>query len=309
MRSPLSALPPHASLRPFEAAARLGSISAAARELGVTQPAVSRHLDQLEADLRQPLFERSARGLRLTEAGRKLQAAVGPALFAIAEAAESLRAPDRDRTIRLIANTGFAQQWLAPRLAALRAAVPDVYLRLIASDREEEFDEGDYDLGIRFGSGEWAQSESIRLLPELVQPVCAPSYLEERRALRSAQLTAAALVNERLLHMDEISQRWLTWRSWFDSQGVDAALRRPKLLYASYPLVLQAAMAGEGLALGWHGLVDDPIARGWLVALPLVTRRDTHGYFLCRRPLRQASLAKRRALDRVVAWFVAGIKE
>jgi DNA-binding transcriptional LysR family regulator len=110
------------------------------------------------------------------------------------------------------------------------------------------------------------------------------------------------------LHLDEVSLRWLTWRSWFDSQGVDAAFRRPKLLYASYPLLLQAAMAGEGLALGWHGLVDDPIARGWLVALPLETRRESHGYFLCRRPLRQASLAKRAALDRVVAWFVAQIK-
>jgi DNA-binding transcriptional LysR family regulator len=76
MTDTLRHLPPHGALRPFEAAARLGSISAAARELGVTQPAISRHLSQLEADLRQPLFERTARGLRLTEAGRACQAAV-----------------------------------------------------------------------------------------------------------------------------------------------------------------------------------------------------------------------------------------
>src|SRR5579863_2298903 len=151
MANPLADLPPHGCLRPFEAAARLGSISGAARELGVTQPAISRQLAQLEADLRQPLFERTSRGLRLTEAGRALQAAVAPALLEIAEAAAQLRAPHRDRTLRLVANTGFAQQWLAPRLGALRAAVPDAFLRLSTSDREDDFADGDYDLAVRFG--------------------------------------------------------------------------------------------------------------------------------------------------------------
>jgi LysR family transcriptional regulator, glycine cleavage system transcriptional activator len=303
MANPLAALPPHSALRPFEAAARLGSISAAARELGVTQPAISRHLTQLEADLRQPLFERTARGLRLTEAGRAFQAAVAPALAAIAEAADSLRAPDRDRTIRLAANTGFAQQWLAPRLSALRAAMPNLYLRLSTTDRDEDFDDGDYDLAVRFGAGGWAGCRATQLLPERVTPICAPAYLRERPGLDRPDLPASALLGERLLHLDEQSARWFTWRTWLQSLGVAAAIPPPKLLYPSYPLLLQAAVAGEGVALGWAGLIDDLFARHWIVALPLESRRDDHGYFLCQRERRPMTQAKQAVVSKLATWL------
>ena len=305
MANPLAALPPHGTLRPFEAAARLGSITAAARELGVTQPAISRHLAQLEADLRQPLFERTSRGLRLTEAGRALHAAVAPALTAIADAAAHLRAPDRDRTIRLIANTGFAHQWLAPRLSELRAAVPDAYLRLTTSDREEDFSDTDHDFAIRFGAGAWPGWRAQKLFGERVVPICAPGFLRDRPALRREPLPPASLLREPLLHLDEISARWFTWKTWFESQGVAAAIPPPKLLYASYPLLLQAAVAGEGIALGWIGLIDDLVARNWVVALPLNSVHDTHGYFLC-EPERRATTETRRAVARQVrAWFAA----
>lgn len=303
MADPLAALPPHASLRPFEAAARLGSISAAARELGVTQPAISRHLAILEADLRQSLFERTARGLRLTEAGRLLQAAVAPALATIAEAAAQLRAPDRDRTIKIIANTGFAQQWLAPRLGALRAAVPNAFLRLSTSDREEEFSEADHDLAIRFGAGHWPGWRAAKLFSERVVPICAPGFLRRHPLLQRNPLDPAMLLKMPLLHLDEASARWLTWRTWFAGQGLAATLPPPKLLYASYPLLLQATVAGEGLALGWRGLIDDMIARDWVVALPLTTTRETHGYFLCQPERRPVSETKRQILARMASWF------
>ncbi len=305
MASPLSALPPAAALRPFEAAARLGSISAAARELGVTQPAISRHLAQLEADLRQSLFERTARGLRLTDAGRALQAAVAPALGGIAEAAAALRAPDRDRTIRLIANPGFAQQWLAPRLNLLRAAMPNLYLRLTTSDREDDYDDGDFDLAVRFGTGQWKGWNASMLLPEQVTAICAPSYARERPALLAPGFKPADLLGERLLHMDEISGRWFTWRTWLGSLGVAAAIPPPKLLYASYPLLLQAAVAGEGVALGWGGLIDDLLARNWVVALAASVTRKQHGYFVCYRERRQATLAKQAVVAVLAEWLAA----
>ncbi len=303
MASPLAALPPTAALRPFEAAARLGSISAAARELGVTQPAISRHLAQLETDLRQTLFERTARGLRLTEAGRALLAAVAPALGGIAEAAAALRAPDRDRTIRLIANTGFAQQWLAPRLGALRAAMPNLYLRLTTSDREEDFDDGDFDLAVRFGTGQWPGWRGTKLFAEQVTAICAPSYVRERPALSGPGFTPGSLLRERLLHLDEVSVRWFTWRTWLESLGVAAAIPPPKLLYPSYPLLLQAAVAGEGIALGWAGLIDDLLAKHWVVALPIASTRDRHGYFVGHRERQQGTLAKQAVVAALAAWF------
>src|SRR5690242_13234678 len=110
--------PPIGCLIPFEAAARLGSMSAAARELGVSQPAISRHLQILEADLGQALFHRNRRGLSLTAAGNAYRHAVALGLDHIAAATATLRAQTGDQTIRIATNFGFAQQWLMPRLSA-----------------------------------------------------------------------------------------------------------------------------------------------------------------------------------------------
>ena len=297
-------LPPLASLRPFEAAARLGSMSAAARELGVSQPAISRTLAHLESHFGQPLFRRSHRGLALTDAGRALQRAVEAAFTLLAEASAGIRAPDRDRTVWLTANSGFAQQWLAQRLPELRRAMPQLFLRLTTSDRDEELDAGDYDLVVRFGTGQWPRMRSTQLLPERVMPVCAPRYLAKRRRLAKAA-SPAVLAGEHLLHLDESSSRWLTWTSWFAAQGLKPRLERPALLYASYPLLLQAALAGEGIALGWQALIERPLADGSLVPLLPPLERDSHGYFLCRPRGRRMSQAKAYLVEAVADWISA----
>jgi len=300
-------LPPMGALRPFEAAARLGSMSAAARELGVSQPAISRMLAHLEAFLGQPLFNRTRRGLTLTDAGRTLQRAVEGAFASLSQATDELKAPDRDRTVWLTANSGFAQQWLALRLPALREALPHVYLRLTTSDRDQELDAGEYDLAVRFGAGQWRGTNSVKLLPERVVPVCAPTYLARHRKLARVA-SAAALAREQLLHLDESSARWLTWASWFAAQGERLTLERPTLLYASYPLLLQAVLAGEGVALGWVELVEDLIAEGRLTPVFPVLERDSHGYFLCRPKHRTMTKAKGHLVDSVASWIVAHCK-
>ena len=300
-------LPPMGALRPFEAAARLGSMSAAARELGVSQPAVSRMLAHLESFLGQPLLMRTRRGLTLTDAGLTLQRAVDGAFASLSQATDELKAPDRDRTVWLTANSGFAQQWLALRLPALREALPHVYLRLTTSDRDQELDAGEFDLAVRFGTGQWRGSTSIKLLPERVVPVCAPSYLARHRKLVKAP-SVAVLARERLLHLDESSARWLTWASWFAAHGARPTLERPTLLYASYPLLLQAALAGEGVALGWVELVEDLIAEGRLAAILPTLKRDSHGYFLCRPKNRTMTKAKGHLVDLVASWIVAHCK-
>ena len=300
-----SVLPPVGAWRPFEAAARLGSLSAAASALGVTQPAISRQIDGLEAWLGVALFDRSPRGLRLTQAGAVLQEAVTVAFARIEAAVVELRPQDADRTVTLAAHPGFAQLWLAPRLAALQTALPTGYFRLVATDREDEFDAGAFDLAIRFGTGAWAGWQAQNLLPERIVPVCSPSYRTAHPALAAFPLPPAVLAGERLLHMDEVSTRWLTWSGWFAAQGMTTALDRPRLLHASYPLLLEAALRGEGVALGWLGLVDAALESGALIALCQPLDRPGRGYFLCWREGRTLTAAKRRLMERVRAWFLA----
>ncbi len=278
-----------AALIPFEAAARLGSMSAAARELGISQPAISRHLAALEQDLGQALFIRTRRGLRLTTAGLAYQAAVAPALGQIREATLRLRPRGAGRSLRLAANFGFAQQWLMPRLPALRRALPDLVLHLVTSDRDAELALAEADLSIRFGTGAWPGQRALKLFDEEAFPVCSPDCLARHPRLGKGDLTAASL-----LHMEESSARWFTWDSWL---AAPAPPRR--LIYPTYPLLLQAALAGEGVALGWRGLVDDLVAEGRLVQLaPGIVRQD-RGYFLC---LPEAPTAPARA---VADWLLS----
>ncbi|HLY58946.1 MAG TPA: LysR substrate-binding domain-containing protein [Stellaceae bacterium] len=300
-------LPPVGALRPFEAAARLGSLSAAARALGVTQPAISRRIDGLEAWLGVALFDRSPRGLRLTSAGAVMRDAVAGAFERLEEAVVQLRPQDADRTVTIAAHPGFAQLWLAPRLAALQAALPTGYFRLVATDREDEFDTGGFDLAIRFGAGDWPGWRARKLLPERIVPVCSPSYRVQHPALAEFPVSPKALAKDQLLHMDEISTRWLTWSGWFAAQGITTKLDRPRLVHASYPLLLEAALRGEGVALGWLGLVDAALASGALVALCHPLERPDRGYFLCWREGRTISAAKRRLLERVRTWLVAAV--
>ena len=296
-------LPPLSTLRAFEAAARLGSMSAAARELSLSQPAISRSLAHLESDLGQPLFRRSHRGLQLTDAGCTLQRAVEVAFATLAEACDGIRAPDKDRTVWLTANSGFAQQWLAGRLPELRRTLPSLYLRLTTSDRDQELDAGEYDLVVRFGTGQWRGCTSTKLLPERVVPVCSPAYLAKHRRLARA-VSPAVLSGAHLLHLDESSARWLTWASWFAAQGIAPKLPRPALTYASYPLLLQAALAGEGVALGWQALIEPQVRDGSLVPLFKPLQRDTHGYFLCRPRARRMTQAKSYLVEAVAAWII-----
>jgi len=299
---------PLLTLRPFEAAARFRSMSAAARELGVTQPAVSRHLDALDAALGQPVFRRSPKGLELTEVGHILLKSVTETLSTLDETVAQIREPHRDRTIWLAMNTGLAHFWLSPRLAKLRSALPNVYLRLLQTDRDDELSTGDYDLAIRFGNGRWKNCTSSKLLAEIVVPVSANEYLRTDDLLRKTR-TSTSLTKAKLLHLDQAGSRWLTWPMWFEHQGLRGQTEPPPLTYSAYPLLLQAAVAGEGVALGWYGLVDNLLKSGDLVAVGDVVRRDTHGYFLCKPSGRSMTATKERLVARLANWIATEFKE
>jgi putative choline sulfate-utilization transcription factor len=295
-------LPPLQALSAFESAARLASFTAAARELGATQPAVSQRVVQLETDLGAPLFARGHRGVTLTEDGARLFEAVRHSLDALRVASADIRARRARGALTLVTDFGFATYWLMPRLAELKRAMPDVDVRVVTSQALDPRRE-QADVAILFGDGAWPSCTSTRLFPEAVTPVCSPAF---RAAHAAAVARPADLLPLPLLHVQPTDpERWLAWRDWFGAHDLDAPHGTHGLTFNSYALVIHAALMHQGVALGWAPLVDALIESGQLVRLidtPVVTPR---GYFLVRPPARPeapaVSLFRRWLLDACAA--------
>ena len=274
----IRALPPLKSMLAFEAVVRLGSVTAAARELGSTQPAVSQQLRALEEAVGGPLFVRRGRCLVPNDEGRAFYEPVSEALWQLAVAADDARRRTGAQRLSIGANFGFAHLWLMPRFGALRDAFPDAELRVVTSDRDDGPEVAGCDINIRFGRFEARRRADSRLFGEHAFPVFSPAFARRIEGLASAR--PEQLVELPLLHLDEDDPRWLDWKSWFAHFGVKVPRLRPTLLYNNYPLIVNAAQAGEGIALGWSGLVDANLESGTLARLPPTVRRDDHGYLV-----------------------------
>ncbi|PXW94345.1 putative choline sulfate-utilization transcription factor [Sphaerotilus hippei] len=270
-------LPPLQSLVFFEAAARHLSFTTAARELGSSQPAVSQRIGLLEEDLGLPLFRREHRGVSLTADGAFLFEAVHASLGGLGEAVNRLRARHDRQVLTVVTDFGFATYWLMPRLAALRASIPNIDVRIVTSQNEFDIRGEPVDVAIAFGSGSWPGCQAERLFPEVVVPVCSPAFL----ARHGLEGEPAALGGLPLLHLESAEPaRWLTWSHWFALHGLTTAAERRDLTLNNYALVIQAAIAGQGVALAWLPLVDELIRSGQLVTAVTRPVRTERGYFL-----------------------------
>jgi putative choline sulfate-utilization transcription factor len=275
----LRALPPLPSLLAFEAAARLQNFSHAAALLGMTQSAVSQHVTMVEQTIGQPLFRRLHRGVALTEAGVVLYAAVGRGLDTIEAALNELRREPRAPSLSIATDFGFASFWLMPRLEALGRALPGVEVRIVTAQNTSYRAQIDADVTIIFDQ---PFPGTIRLLAESVVPVCSPAFLDRYRASDGTIDWSRMPLLE--LEAPEPA-RWLRWRDWFEARGLPPRRRRETTVHLNtYPLVVEAAMLGQGAALGWQPLLDRHLASGALVTMadePVVTER---GYALLEPP-------------------------
>jgi LysR family glycine cleavage system transcriptional activator len=208
-------LPPANSLVVFEAAARHLNFTRAAKELGVTQAAVSRQMQLLEDHLGTAMFQRTPRHLKLTPAGQRLYKAVTMGLEHIAGTAVELRriGPEADLTVS--SSVTFASYWLMHRVAKFRAAHPEIELKLVASAPVSDLASAGVDLAVRYGSGRWPGVRTARLMDNEIFAVCAPGY---RAATSLSQ--PADLLDEVLLHLAEYDRNWVTWDAWLKSFGV-----------------------------------------------------------------------------------------
>ncbi|MEQ1715932.1 MAG: transcriptional regulator GcvA [Hyphomicrobium sp.] len=276
-------LPPLNALRAFEAAARHESLTRAAAELNVTHAAISRHVRDLEQVLRVRLFERTGRGVILTEPGRTLVKDLTQAFDLLASAAARFARPGRRRRLTITSDPPFAAFWLVPRLSRFTLAHPGIDLVLDPSPRIVDFDKEDADIGIRFGAGFWRGVEAEKLADAALTVVCSPMLIAARPLASPAALPPGALIQE-------LDRSY--WRMWLEAAGVgDRIVPSGPTLLAD--LTLSAAEAGQGFALSDRLLAAEALAANRLVC-PFDISVPLNAYYLVHR---QGALLSKAAAD------------
>jgi len=255
-------LPPLNALRAFEAAARHLSFTKAAAELHVTQAAISHQIRTLEEHLGVPLFQRRNKAVLLTEAGQLCLPGVRDGFARLAEAVDSVRQLEATNILSVSTPPSFAAKWLVPRLERFRSANPDIEVRIDASTQLVDFTRETIDVAIRYGAGNYPGLTTEPLFETQAFPVCGPRLRKGPHALRTPQ----DLKWHTLLHTD-----WLArgdepdWRMWLLAAGVPDVdwTRGPQ--FNDGAVAIQAAIEGQGVALGRSLLVAADLKAGRLV--------------------------------------------
>jgi LysR family transcriptional regulator, glycine cleavage system transcriptional activator len=285
-------LPPLNALRAFEAAARHNGFTGAAAELRVSHAAISRHVRALEARLGVTLFRKAKRGVELTAGGQRYLQAVSAAFDSIAAATDTV-ATAAQAQIRASVHPAFAGRWLIHHLSRFRQAYPDYDVVLDATPRAVDLEHDEADLAIRIGAGEWPGVGAELLAPSRLYPVGAPALLSRR----GSAFTPPELTQFVLLHDEDDGG---AWRHWFAAAGIaDVDVSRgPRILESG--LAIDAAIAGQGIALADDFLVADDLAHGRLVTLCDFALADC-GYYL----LTPGGTRPRRPLAAFRQWLLA----
>ncbi|WP_371228991.1 LysR family transcriptional regulator [Roseovarius sp. 2305UL8-3] len=271
-------LPPPNSLVVFESAARLMNFTLAASELNIAQPSVTRQIANLESSLGAKLFLRKNNKIALTNDGERLKASVSDGLRGIAATSAAIR-KSQNSELSLACTYGIAHFWLVPRLTEIRSELPDTEIRLIVSD----FLTGDHvanaDFCIRYGDGKWPGTTAQRLFPETVYPIASPGFCE-MHGLRPESFQPNLWKPEWLLHQDDGEMGWLGWRQWFRNYGMEEPPVEDCRYLHSYPIVVDASLRGEGIALGLAALTDDLVESGKAICLGPQLQPLNAGYYI-----------------------------
>ncbi len=254
-------LPPLRSLRAFEAAARHLSFARAADELHVTPAAISQQVKLLEGHLGVALFHRGAQ-LTLTEGAAAALPLVSDSFDLMERAVERLRQGRDHGPLVVSTSPAFAARWLIPRLARFQERHPDIELRLSASIRLVDFTTEDVDLAIRYGAGRYPGMHVERLKAEEVVPVACPHLAERLKSV--SDLLDVPLLHNTAMDWDTT---FPTWPIWLANAGVTAPVGLAPRRFDDFNLVLQAVLAGLGVALIWRTLVGEEINAGRLIPL------------------------------------------
>ncbi|MHC2440336.1 LysR substrate-binding domain-containing protein [Bradyrhizobium sp. USDA 4451] len=288
-------LPPLVMVRAFEAAARTGSMRKAADDIGVTHTVISRHVRNLESWAGRKLLMTGPRGTRLTQEGAIFHRAVSEAFQIIAAAAIELRPRTREGMLRIWAMPGLATRWLAPRLSEIERTLAGTEILLRASDRLPDFTNSEADVMVGFGSKEDLPTGAKWLISPRMFPVASKDWIARHGEPKDlVELSKLPLIHE------ESRQQWTTW---FKAAGckLKGPLKGPMLWDAN--MAIDAAVAGQGIALASRLTAGHEIDGGKLVELLRIHVRF-NGYYLYIRPAR----ARDPVIQRLRVWLENGLR-
>ncbi|WP_447745553.1 LysR substrate-binding domain-containing protein [Pseudomonas nicosulfuronedens] len=271
----ITPLPPLQCLVAFEASLRHASFTRAAEELHLSQSAISRQVQQLEGYLGRPLFIREHRSLRLTPVGERYASEVRRLLAQCAEATFDVMKHQGDLDLTVACSSGVASLWLLPRLPHFRAEHPGARVRLLVRDGLSGMSPAEFDVGLYYLRRPDCPEYSVRrLFDEEVFPVCSPDYLGNR------SLRPEELAGETLLHLDDGQRQWMSWSEWLGCNGLPFPRSRPLLSTNHYPQLVELAVLGQGVVLGWRYMIDDYLADARLRRLTVASASHGGGYFI-----------------------------
>jgi LysR family transcriptional regulator, glycine cleavage system transcriptional activator len=251
------------TLRAFDAAARHLSFTRAADDMGVTPAAISNQIKELEDQLGVELFVRTSRSMRLTKEGEILRVAANESLETLAKALHRVKRLENRNQLRVSSTPSVAAKWLVPRLDGFLAAYPAADVRVDVSNTLVDFDRDDVDVAIRFGAGKYPGLRADLLFKDTLSPVCSPDLITKDKPLQVPK----DLLRHTLIHLDWQSQglAWPNWRMWMQAAGIKDFDDKRGLHFSQTSLSIQAAIDGQGVALGDSNLVADDLAAGRLV--------------------------------------------
>lgn len=269
------------AMRVFEVAARRKSLTLAAKELFVTQVAISKRIKGLEQQLGFDLFIRSGRRIELTDRGERLAARIETALTYLATEINALH-PERDATeIAISAAASVSQLWLSPKLHEILQEHPTLNIVLNTTDRLSDLEKSPDAISILYSSGGHPDWSMTLLFPEELVPVASPFYLERCGLLADGTL----LSPHDLMLLDCFDYRranasWLTLRMWFKNYLPDHPVPTMKVTFSNYGTAVDAALAGKGVVLGSRHMLADAIGRGALIELTDCVHVTGKGYYI-----------------------------
>lgn len=272
-------LPPMNSLIVFEAAARHLSFTKAADELTVTQGAISRQIRQLEEYLGKELFIRSNRNISLTPTGLQYYQTIYSSLLNVAQATAEIKKWQGEHQITVATTNAMAALWLLPKVASFQQNNEGVDLRILTTENILDLHKMDFDLALFYCRTPPERMNVTTLFPEEVFPVCSPSYL----AQFNADSTPEDIFGKALLYLDDSQKDWITWAEWFEAVNYPVVKPKNRVNINNYPMLLQAAINGQGVALAWGSLIDDYLQSGTLVR-PVETVLRTQANFCMLEP-------------------------
>ncbi len=271
MQVPRRFLPSLSLLAAFEAAARTGSVTAAAKELDLTQSAVSRQIRALEEQLGVELFHRERQTIRLTVGGDAYVREIRDALRKISTASLNLRANPHGGMLTLAILPTFGTRWLAPRLPRFLSSNPGITVNLVTRFSIFDFRLEPVDAAIHFGAAHWPGGELALLRDETVIPACSPQMRDEYQFREAADIRKAPLLH--------LTTRPDAWERWMELNGVPSDAVHG-MLFDQFATAAQAAMVGLGVALLPEFLIEEELATGRLVAAIDLPMKSSESYYL-----------------------------